>query len=229
MAVILKNRVITYFAVVLCLASFECQSQNGFAVGFKGGSGVSVFPVHPVFTSNSIEKDVRINPQVHTGVVIQYEIAEKAGIESGCQIMYHSYSLKDGGSYLKKNINQSNAITVTDFQIPILLTYNVHHRYNASRYLKLAAGTSLDWLSTDLFIAWQPPVSVKNLIIGIRGGKILEYGKIEFALEHQYSLNRYMLSGVNYDQLNDRITTRISFLNFSVMYFLPAKLKSTTL
>lgn len=223
------NRLVISLAILLSLISLKCQSQNSFTFGFKGGSGATVIPVHTVFKHQGIAQDVQMNPQILTGGIIQYEIAGKAGIESGFQFLYHTYSFKDSGGYFKNYFNEPSAIDMTSFQIPVLLNYNFHHRYNVSRYFKITAGTSLDWFSSNLFVAQGRFVSVKNLILGARAGKILEHGKLEFAIEHQYSMNRYSVNGTNYDQLNDRITTRTSFLNFSIMYFLPAKEKSTTL
>lgn len=224
----LEHHYSIFVCTLLLLIFFECQSQNSFTLGWKGGSGASLFPVEPVFKSNNIQRNVQANPQIHTGVLIAYEIADKAGIESGCQLIHHTYSYREKRSYVKNWFNQPTAIDVADLQIPVLLTYNLHHRYNASRYFKIAAGTSLDWFFSDLLLRGAPR-SVKNLIVGIRTAKILEYGKMEFAIEHQYSMNRYTVKGDNYNQLNDIINTRTSFLNFSVMYFLPSKAKYPTL
>jgi hypothetical protein len=213
--------------LTICLASIlwlhllPCHSHNSFSFGGKLGLGAQVIPAKSEFPAGNTYYPVQTNPSLLQGVTGQYMIGNKAGIETGIQAVFYSYTKKGDDNYLYNVFNKPAAIFLTDWQIPILLMYNFEHRFNEMRHFKIVAGTSLDYLSVHFS-------SVQNFIAGFRITKDKLNSRIEYSLEHQYSFKRFTITEENDDQTEDRLDTRLSTLTLSVTWFFCDKTTSAT-
>jgi hypothetical protein len=207
---------------MLCLPVLRCHSQNTLSFGMKFGLGAQIIPAHTEFYGKNVRQSVQTNPSLTHGILSQYMIAQKVGVESGFLFTYHSYSLEGNGNYLSNAYRKGEEISVFDYQIPILLMYNFEHRYNEMRHFKIVAGTSVDLLSPYFFYDVQFR-SLHNFIAGFRIVTDKRTGRIEYYLEHQYSFKRFIVTDENDDLTKDHIDTRLSTLTFSVIWFFAIK------
>jgi hypothetical protein len=208
---------------ILCFPPLHCHSQNTLSFGARFGAGAQVIPAHAEFQSDNTKYPVQTNPSLMHGLMAQYLIGNKAGVETGVQVFYHSYSPKSDRVFVYNVLSSGPAMFVIDYQVPILLMYNFGHPYNVMRNFKIVAGTSVDWLSTYFLVHNGPVSSLHNFIAGFRIVTDKQTSRIEYCLEHQYSFKRFTLTGDNYFQTEDTIDARLSTLTLSIIWYFAVK------
>jgi hypothetical protein len=196
-------------------------AQHLISIGAKVGVGPTASPINPLLNSNGNGYDMRTNGHFTTGVTAQYLIGNRIGMESGMNLNCYTFNLKSDPHYsLTHYFGINPTIQVFDYQIPVQLMYKIELPRNLYKHIKLVGGTSIDWLTTLVNSRLGHALSLKNIMIGARLGKeTLKRGRMEYAVEYQYSLRRFNLNGVNYDQLDDTLNARLSMLCVSYYYF----------
>jgi hypothetical protein len=203
-----------------CLFAFTCVAQSLFSFGVKNALGVSPNALHATHTLQG--ETITVKPALHyvKGVAMQYIIGNTFGIETGLQIVFYSYRKKGEQFFF------SNDMWVEDIQVPLLLVLKRKHVYNASREYNFFAGTSVEWIEADGLIGrhgW-----LKNLIAGVRiGSSNTRNGRLEYGLEYQYSLSRFLIS-TDYYNKGGYLESRLNLLSFNlVCYFLNKRFGKT--
>ena len=197
-----------------------CFSQNHFSIGVKGGMGLSISSAKPSFTTAGGKESIRTNAFYAGGLLGQYLLANKFGIESGILVSYQSFREKRIASSFRNYLGRNSFIGINDYQVPIQLVYKINHRYNPAKYFKVLAGASLDWISPEYFEKTHTIIFTSNLLGGIRVGRQLgKYGRLECGLEYQYSAwGSYKL--MIQEELNSGLLdTRCSVLSLNVYYY----------
>jgi hypothetical protein len=211
---------IFYFTVL------ESSSQGVFQTGFKLGLGGSVVPLYTRLEAKGITNKAYTGTTLTTGGIAQYIIGNRIGIESGMHVTHYSYYYPEDSNLWRRRLwKGAAAIEMFDFQLPVVMLYRIPMPSDPFKDITLAFGTSIDWLATDFLInrsmrgAW-----LKNIYGGVRLGKERMKGnRLVCGLEFQYSLDRFSLKGMNYNQQDMQISSRMSMLTINVYYFFSHK------
>jgi hypothetical protein len=212
---------IKFSLFIFCFVFIKGHTQGVFNTGAKIGLGASVFPLHSTLVNDGVSIDAYTGTILSTGIITQYVIARRIGIESGFHINHYSYYYPDQQKVWKRRIwKGAAAIEMFDFQVPI----NIVHRFpvpsDPFRDITVLAGTSIDWLATDFLVKASRATWLKNIHGGIRLGKERMRGnRLEYGFEFQYSIDRFDLKGKNYNQLDMAISSRLSALTINLYYF----------
>jgi hypothetical protein len=206
------------------LATFpeaNAYAQHLFSVGAKMGIGSTVTPINPILTVNADSYLMRTNGHLSTGAVIQYLIGNRIGMESGFQMNVYTFNLKnETGFSLKEYFCIAPRFQLLDYQIPVQVMYKIPLPRNLYKHIKLVSGTSIDWLTTQTATQLRHSFSLHNFIVSARIGKeTLKHGRMEYGLEYQYSLKRFKLESVDYNQPGETLDGRLSMLCFNFYYF----------
>jgi hypothetical protein len=212
------------FCMIWSLLSFHptnLYAQQQISIGAKVGVGPTASPINPLLTSKGNVYVMRTNGHFTTGVTAQYLIGNRMGMELGMNFNCYTFNIKSDPHYsLTHYFGINPAIQMFDYQIPVQLMYKIELPRNLYKHIKLVGGTSIDWLTTLVNSQLGHALSLKNIMIGARLGKeTLKRGRMEYAIEYQYSLRRFDLNGIDYNQLGDTLNARLSMLCFSYYYF----------
>ncbi len=209
-----------FFQLFVC--SF-CFSQNQFNLGFKTGMGFTIPAGNPTFTIAAQEELLSTNAFYSGGVLAQYLLGGKFGIESGFVLNYQSFSSKGAITTFKNYLGWYSSIGINAYQIPLQLVYKFNHRYNPSRYFKIMAGVSLDWITTEYLKKMDSDNSLftSNLLAGLRiGNQFRKFGRLEFGLEYQYSAwGRYKIV-IQDERSAGVLNAKYSVLALNLYYYL---------
>jgi hypothetical protein len=210
-----KSWLTLLFITTVCSA----HAQKTFSFGSKAGLGGSAFPLNATFASNGIAEGVRPMTIFTTGAMVQYMITYHAGIESGTHITHYGYYKNETSVW--QNLTGEDPVTqVFNYQIPVVLLYRVKMPANPFKYVMFAGGTSIDWITADALTTFGEALSLENLYCSVRMGREKVKGKrIEFGLEFQHSFRRFYLKEVNYKQIEESLSSRLSLLTLNFYYF----------
>jgi hypothetical protein len=141
-------------------------------------------------------------------------------MESGLNIVHNSYYYPEDSRLWRKRIwKGAAAIETVDYQIPILIVYRVQFPSNPFRDVTLTGGTSLDCFSTVFLLQTTPLRWMKNICGSIRFGHKKRNGhRLEYGIEFQYAVERLSLQGVNDNQTDMVISSRLSMLTLNLYY-----------
>jgi hypothetical protein len=201
--------------------NFLCAAQGILSIGAKLGLGASVFPLHAMLDDNDSTWQVYSGTTLTTGILAQYLIGNRIGIESGLHLTHYSYYEKKDASIPRNRVWKSSATTeVFNFQLPVALFYKFTFPSNPFKDIKLVGGTSIDWLSSDLLLQPSRALTLKNIYTSIRiGNERVSGRRLEYGLEFQYSLDRYSLKGTTFNQPDNKLSSRLSVLTLNLYYF----------
>src|SRR5690242_9392340 len=107
--------------VFLTFLIFACDAQSLLSAGIRNAMGISPMRLHATLTANNLVTEIK--PTIHLlhGVVLQYVIGNKFGVESGLQAVLYSYGQKGGTFFF------SNDIWFANFQVPLLFFFKKDH------------------------------------------------------------------------------------------------------
>jgi hypothetical protein len=207
-------------SLLLSATSFYGYTQkNTFSLGGKVGIGASALPLNAELTANGVTRGVRPMTVFSTGILAQYMIGDFMGIESGTHLTHYGYFLNKN-SVWQNLFREDPIIEVFNYQIPVVLLCKIKMPSDPFTSVKLAGGTSVDWLTTDGVTKWGNVVSLNTLYGALRiCREKARSRRIEYGLEFQYSFKRFFLKGVNYDQVEESLSSRLSLLNLNFYFF----------
>lgn len=213
------------FFIFLATMNLPGAAQGTLSIGAKFGLGASVFPLHAMLDDNDSTWNVYSGTTLTTGILAQYLIGNRIGIESGLHLTHYSYYEKNDASIPRNRLWKSSATTeVFNFQVPVVLFYKFAFPSNPFKDIKLAGGTSIDWLSSDLLLEPSHALTLKNIYASVRiGNERMSGRRLEYGLEFQYSMDRYSLKGTNFNQLDQTLSSRLCVLTLNLYYFFFSK------
>lgn len=213
-------RVRTLFQVILVVAfGSSGYAQGKFVAGARFGVGGSVAPMHAHVEAKSTTYPVYAGTTLSTGLVLRYVIGDRLGFESGLLATHYSYYREDH-RFRRRLLKGAAEMELVNFQVPLVIVHKVHLPENPSTDVTFSAGTSIDWLATDVLIRSSSPMWLKNFIGGVRVGKDkMKGGRWEYGLEYQHSFDRFSRAGSNYDDMDYIISSRLSVLSLNICYY----------
>jgi hypothetical protein len=216
----------SYLILILFFLNIDSQvyAQNNFSLGMGGGIGGSIPSPNAKFDLYGITYALEPNMYFGTAGTLQYLIGNVIGVESGLNISIQTYRLQKGrtsASTLVRVIRNESEAMIFDCQIPLVLVYKMTPSKNPFRFIKFFAGTSVDWISTDIITRMGPLRSLNKLTAGIRIGKaLLVSNAVEFGIEYQYSFEPIFFQETNYAMEYSKFESRISVLTFNFYFYL---------
>lgn len=215
----MKYRLLLFFPLFISFCF--CHAQNTYSLGVRIGFGFDTPSPHAKYILNGNTYKLRSNAFYALGIMGQYLLNNRLGIESGLSVSYQTYGMNIPASESVKNFlgwNYSEGIT--DYQIPVRLVYKTDHPSNPFKYFIAAAGISVDRLLSQYFQKERNSVIASNLLAGIRMvNKQGKLGRTEIGIEYQYSLR----GGFKYTRLTaagpEIFKARQSLLSINLYYF----------
>lgn len=214
----MRYRMLLFLFIIQCYA---CNAQNTYSLGVRIGLGFDVPSSRAEYLLNGSSYRLRSNAFYAFGVLGQYLLNNRLGIESGLAVSYQTYGMNIPVTESIKNFlgwNYSEGIT--DYQIPVRFIYKADHPSNPFKYFIFAAGISADRLLSQYFQKERNSVITSNLLAGIRMvNKQGKLGRTELGIEYQYSLR----GGFKYTRSTaagpEIFKARQSLLSFNLYYF----------
>jgi hypothetical protein len=205
-------------------ANLYCFAQSTLSLGAKIGLGGSPLPVHSTLRSDVATDHVYSGTTLTTGVILQYLVGNRIGIESGAHVNHYSYYRNDAQFWRRRIWKGPADLEMINYQIPLIVVYRIKVPAFPFRTVMLAGGTSLDWVVTDesthtyqeaLYLGW-----LKNIYCSMRiSNERMKGNRLECGLDFQYSLNRFVVSGTNDRSIPQTLSSRLSFLSINLYYF----------
>lgn len=203
------------------IASYASHAQNAYNLGVRIGFGFDVPSPRAEYILNGTSYRLRSNAFYAFGILGQYLLNNRLGLESGLSVSYQTYGMNIPVTESLKNFlgwNYSEGIT--DYQIPVRFIYKSDHPSNPFKYFIFAAGISADRLLSQYFQKERNSVLTSNLLAGIRMvNKQGKLGRTEWGIEYQYSLR----GGFKYSRLTaagpEIFRSRQSLLSINLYYF----------
>ncbi|ABG57728.1 hypothetical protein CHU_0439 [Cytophaga hutchinsonii ATCC 33406] len=191
------------------------------SIGIKGSVGVSVPGPHSTLDIGAQSYALRTHASYAGGILGQYVLGGVVGIETGILNTYISYSRKDlSGSYLLQSLGWDANIGINSYLVPIQLMYVLRPGINPDLQIKLTGGIALDWLTQGFLKRQENPLFLSGILCGARiktrAGK---YGRIEYGLEYQYSLQGTYTFEIQAGKDMAVLHSRYSVLSFNLYYF----------
>lgn len=216
----MKRIYVIFFCSCIFLNSAFSSAQS-ISVGIKGGIGFSIPDPHATLDAGLQSHILRTHASYSGGLLGQYVLGDFIGIETGILNTYTSYSRKDlTGSYLLQSLGWDANIGINSYQIPIQLMYLFRIKQNPNMRIKLTAGIAMDWLTMGFLKHQENPPMVSSILLGARiktrAGK---YGRMEYGLEYQYSLQVTYMFTISSDAGLQTLNSRYSILSFNLYYF----------
>lgn len=218
----MKSFYIAFFSCIAFLSStYSIAQRSTYSIGLKGGIGGSLPDPHSSIDLNGKAYALRTHAFYTGGILAQYVLGNTIGIETGILNTYISYSRKDlSGSYLLQSLGWDANIGINSYQIPIQLMYLFRTGINPNIRIKLTGGIAMDWHTQGFLKQQENPLMVSSILLGVRiKSRSGKYGRIEYGLEYQYSLNGKYTFDVKTDQGLNTLHTKYSVLSFNLYYF----------
>lgn len=218
----MKSLYIVFFCCTLFLySSYSNAQRNTYSIGIKGGMGVSLPDPHSSVDVNGQSHSLRTHAFYTGGILAQYVLGNTIGIETGILNTYISYSRKDlTDPSLFQSLGWDANIGVNSYQVPIQFMYLFRTGINPNVRIKLTGGIAMDWHTQGFLKQQENPLLVSSMLLGAliksRSGK---YGRMEYGIEYQYSLNGKYTFDVKTDQGVSTLHTKYSVLSFNLYYF----------
>jgi hypothetical protein len=205
-------------SLLIVVGCLNVHAQRTFTLGAKIGLGGSPFPLNATFKANGATSGVRPMTIFTTGFLTQYMVNDFMGIESGAYLTHYGYYRNETSAW-QNLIGEVAVVQVFNYQVPVVLLHKIKMPGDPFKYVKLAGGTSIDWLTGDGLTTYGKALSLKNLHCGVRLGREKVKGsRIEYGLEFQYSFNRFYLESINYNQVKESLSSRLSMLTLNFYY-----------
>jgi len=196
-------------------------TQHTISLGAQIGLGVNIPSANASIFTNGTTYSMRSNVLYSCGILGQYLLHNKFGMETGLAVSYITYAPKDLVPGTFRNFwGWDYTEGITDYQIPIRLVYVMDHPSNPYKRFKVTAGASIDWPLSQHHGKERNSVTSSNLLLGIRmanaKGKL---GRTELGIEYQYSFRG------NFDYLRQTdkgpeiFSVRYSLLTVNLYYF----------
>src|SRR5689334_9238304 len=120
-----------YSFCLLCFSLFPFMvlsgySQSSLSIGAIGGFGFSVPSKAVSYTSNGVNSYLRGNAFYSLGVLGQYILGDRLGIETGFLNNYQQYSPMNSNSF-KSFLSIDSSLGIINHQIPIQLLFKFNH------------------------------------------------------------------------------------------------------
>ncbi|WP_018341941.1 hypothetical protein [Cytophaga aurantiaca] len=226
----MRSLYILFFSCATVLYSAYSSAQSVFSIGIKGGIGASLPDPNSSLDINGQSYSLRTHAFYTGGMLGQYVLGNTIGIETGILNTYQSYSRKDlTDPSLLQSLGWDANIGVNSYQIPIQFMYMFRMNSKPNMRFKLTGGIAMDWHTQGFLKKQENPAMVSSILFGARiknpRGK---YGRIEYGLEYQYSLNGNYTFDLKTDQGTQTLHTRYSVLSFNLYYFFFNKHTSNT-
>jgi hypothetical protein len=205
--------------ILLGALNASCLAQGKFSAGAKVGAGGSLFPLHATLDAKDSVDNVYAGTTLTTGIFVNYMIGGRMGIESGVCLSHYSYYRNEEKFWRTRIWKGAATMEMVNYQIPLLILYRYDIPSNPFKDITFAGGTSIDWLAEPMLKS-TGPMWLKNIFGGIRLGKErMKGGRFEYGLEFQYSLNRFVFKGTNYNKLDYKLNSRLGLLSLNLYYF----------
>lgn len=205
--------------ILLETLHFTCPGQGMFSTGFKIGAGGSPLPLGARLDVEGSVSRVYAGTTLATGAIVSYMIGNRIGIESGFSVIHYSYYRSEEDFWRRRVWKGSATLELVDFQVPLSIIYRHNIPSRPYRYISFAGGTSIDWLS-DIASGPYGPLWLKNVCGAVRLGKeTMKAHNVEYGLEFQYTLDRFLFQGRDYDQQRYGLDSRLALVSLNFTYF----------
>lgn len=196
------------------------HGQNSISLGAKGGLGTSIPTLSALKSINGITYELRGNASYSIGLLGQYILGDRLGIETGIASNYQQYSRKDLKNSFKSLLSLDSSIGIINRQIPIQLFYKMNHPTNPYQHFKITSGISLDWLEAEYKHQKYNTMFISNFLIGLRmGTEGKRYGRVEYGLQYQYSLGGFHQFKTAGNITGESLSIKYSLISFNFYYF----------
>lgn len=212
---------IVFFSCTFLYSINSNAQQSAYSIGIKGGIGASLPDPHSSLGFNGKSYVLRTHAFYTGGILAQYVLGNTIGIETGILNTYTSYSRKDlTGSYLLQSLGWDANIGVNSYQIPIQVMYLFRLNSKPNMRIKLTGGIAMNWHTQGLLKKQENPLLVSSILFGARiKSRTGKYGRMEYGLEYQYSLDGQYTFDVHTDQGISTLRTKYSVLSVNLYYF----------
>lgn len=217
-----------FLSLLFFCFTYLSKAQNRYSLGLNWGQGFTVPSSHSNYSMGGLNRSLRANNYIETGVQGQYILGDKFGIEAALKFSYQTYLEKEGVPFSLNNYFYTDySFQASDAHVPIQFLYKLNHPRNPFKHFTLIAGPVLHWMQVD-YMQFHSINQVKtefltSLVGSIRmGGEPRSYGRVEYGFEYQYSLGGdYQLHISNPSESNSDLefTSKISLLSFNFYYF----------